>query len=238
MIHDGLHVALVGSPNVGKSSIMNVLLGKERAIVSPIAGTTRDLIEEEMRLSGYHLRLIDTAGIRQTEELVEGEGIKRSQTAINRADVVLFVLDVSRPDCQDTKKLIEELPRDKTIALWNKIDLPHKTPLPDLPFAKTVAVSASTSEGLNDLLEAIDQIIGIKPSRSEVVITALRHKEALIKAAEYIKKVIDDLASGNASAEFVTLDMRQSLKELGSIIGVDVTEDILTAIFSTFCIGK
>ncbi len=238
MIHEGLHVSLVGSPNVGKSSLMNALLGKDRSIVSTQAGTTRDIVEDDLRLNGYHIRLLDTAGIRRTEEVVEEEGIRRSRKAITRSDLILVVLDVTRPDCPESWELLETLPRDSTIAVWNKVDLPHARPLPELPFSSVVEISCATQEGLQALHQAIDCVLtqGVS-GQDELVITSVRHAEALSRSIAYIEKVIRGLQEVS-SAEFVALDMRASLHELGAIIGTDVTEDILTAIFSTFCIGK
>src|SRR5262249_46318667 len=150
----GINVSLVGSPNVGKSSLMNALLGKERAIVSPVPGTTRDLVEDDMHLNHLHLRLIDTAGIRETLESIEEEGIRRLKMAIDRSDIVLYVLDVTAPQEIDVA-----LPNEKTIAIWNKIDLPHARPLIQLPFQHVVEISAQKVLGLEELHKAIDRII-------------------------------------------------------------------------------
>ncbi len=238
VIRDGLHLSLVGSPNVGKSSLMNALLGKERAIVSPHAGTTRDVIEDDLSLNGYRIRLLDTAGIRQTMESIEEEGIRRSKKAIENSDLILLVLDVTRPDCHESWDLLKSLPQEKTLVIWNKIDMPHHDPLPQVPFPHVAHISCATQSGLPELLHAVDSIIshGIH-GQDEVVITTLRHKEALGRAIAAVEKVISGLKE-TISPEFVAIDIRSALYELGTIIGTDVTEDILTAIFSTFCIGK
>jgi tRNA modification GTPase len=235
MIQEGVSVCLVGSPNVGKSSLMNALLRRERAIVSHIPGTTRDLVEDDLRLNGFHLRLIDTAGIRKTDEAIEEEGIRRSKKTIERSDIVLFVLDATRP-CDES---LFDLPKGSTIAIWNKIDLDHTRPLPELPFSHVVEVSASNHMGIEALEAMIDQVIWKEgtPHRKEVVITSLRHKEALVSARNACQSVIDGLKN-DISAEFVSFDMRQALLFLGTIIGTNITEDILTAVFSKFCIGK
>lgn len=237
IIHDGIQLSLVGSPNVGKSSLMNALLGKERAIVSPIAGTTRDLVEDDLRLNGLHFRLTDTAGIRQTEELIEEEGIRRTRKAIERSDLILFVLDVTEKTMDQA--LIEALPKGKTIAVWNKIDLPHERPLPRLPFQHVVEVSAFAEMHLEELHQKIDAVIWENGSshKEEVMITSLRHKESLANASQFLKKTITGLKEG-ISPEFMAFDMRQTLLELGKVIGTNVSEDIITAIFSKFCIGK
>jgi tRNA modification GTPase len=236
IVHEGVSVCIVGSPNVGKSSLLNALLGKERAIVSPIAGTTRDLVEDDLRLNGLHIRLIDTAGIRETDECIEEEGIRRSKQAINRSDIVFLVLDVTEPV---SAALFNELPRDKTICIWNKIDLKHVRPLPKLPFDHVAEVSAKESMGLSALHQSINDIIWKQENlrNDQVLLTSLRHKTALTNALSSCKRVIDGLES-EMSSEFIAFDMRQALNELGTVIGTNITEDILTEVFSTFCIGK
>lgn len=238
ILHDGLSLCLIGCPNVGKSSLMNALLDKERAIVSPIPGTTRDVLEDHMRLNGLHLKLSDTAGIRESYEVIEQEGIRRSKEAIMHADLVLLVLDASKGLEEEEKHLLTLIPKEKTIAVWNKIDLPHEQ-LPGLDFAQVVTLSAKNREGLERLRQAIDNVIWKNgpPSKEEVIITNIRHKEALVNSIEAINQVVSGLRTG-VSPEFLTIDMRLCLSELGKIIGSDITEDILSAIFSKFCIGK
>jgi len=236
-IHEGLALCLLGSPNVGKSSLMNALLGFDRAIVTNIAGTTRDLLEEDLQLSGLHFRLIDTAGIRETEEVIEKEGIRRSKSAMHDADLILLLLDASRPLEPGDLELLNTSPKEKTILVWNKIDL-NPTPY-KLDWKHQVHISAQQRIGLETLRQAIDKIIWDKgpPSKDEVAITKLRHKVALQNAIDSITIVIDGLQS-RISAEFVASDMRYALNELATIIGTNVTEDILTSIFSQFCLGK
>lgn len=235
ILHDGLSLCLIGAPNVGKSSLMNALLDKERAIVSAIAGTTRDLLEDQMRLAGLNFKVLDTAGIRETTEEIEQEGIRRSKKAMNEADLVLLVLDVQHPDLPAFWK---ELPQDKTIVVWNKCDLSQ----PDgqiLSFPHVCAVSALKRTGLKELKQEIEKVIWKKgpPSKEEVIVTNVRHHEALKEAVSGIQAVIDGLNSG-VSPEFIALEIRESLFALGKVIGTNVSEDILSSIFSTFCIGK
>lgn len=237
LLHEGISLCLLGSPNVGKSSLMNALLGKERAIVTDIAGTTRDLLEEEMRLSNLHFRLIDTAGIRDTVETVEQEGIRRSRAAMQEADLILLLLDASRPLNSNDQELLASVPKEKTILVWNKIDLcqPQET----IDWSPQVSISAHVKLGLHELKQAIEQLIWKKgpPSKEEVAITKLRHHTALQASIQAVQAVIDGLTQ-RVSAEFVASDMRHALNELGTIIGTNVTEDILTSIFSQFCLGK
>lgn len=238
ILHDGIAMCLVGCPNVGKSSLMNALLDKDRAIVSPIPGTTRDILEDHMRINGLNFRLMDTAGIRLSDDLIEQEGIRRSQQAMSEADLILLVLDAGRNLEEQDLWLIEQAPQQKTIVVWNKIDLPHPQ-LPPLDFSHIVPVSAKNRSGLDRLHAQIDEIIWKKgpPSKEEVLITNVRHHESLIKAIEAGKRLIQGLRSG-ISPEFLSMDMRQCLSELGQIIGVNITENILSSIFSKFCIGK
>lgn len=238
IVSEGFSLCLVGSPNVGKSSIMNALLGKERAIVTPIAGTTRDLLEEDLRLSGLHFRLIDTAGIRETEELVEQEGIRRSKQAMQQADLILLVVDASKPLNQQDEGLIAQAPAHKTIVIWNKIDLPI-CDLVQIPLLHAVKVSAKSSEGLPELKKMINELIWKKgpPSKEEILITSARHRESLTQAIDSLHCLIDGLKKG-ISPEFLSSDMRNTLNELGKIIGLDISEEILSAIFSKFCVGK
>lgn len=233
IIRYGLSVCLAGLPNAGKSSLMNALVGADRAIVTAIPGTTRDLIQEEMRLGALTLHLTDTAGLRETEEIIEREGVRRSRSAIADADFVLCVLDASMPASQ---ALLDELPKHKTIVVWNKIDLSLPVLL-GLPYE--VRLSAKTGEGLECLKECIEQLVRCKgsPCKEEVMLTNARHAEALQKAIRTLHSVIHGLRTG-VSAEFVSSDMRHTLIALGAIIGSDITEEILNAIFSKFCIGK
>lgn len=238
ILHDGISLCLIGCPNAGKSSLMNALLDKERAIVSHIPGTTRDVLEDHLRLSGLNIRLMDTAGIRLADCQIEKEGIRRSQEAMNQADLILLVLDVHKGLQEEEQWLVKQVPHDKTIAIWNKIDLKY-SPLPELPFTHSACVSAKEKMGMDTLKKQIDAVIWKNgpPSREEVLVTNIRHKEALENGIASCKKVIEGLKT-EVSPEFVSMDMRQCLNELGKILGTNITEDILSAIFSKFCIGK
>ena len=238
IFHDGLKVALIGAPNVGKSSLMNVLLSKEHAIVSPIAGTTRDRVEGNMILAGLNVMLIDTAGIRDTEELIEVEGIKRSFKARDEADLVLYILDASRVLQPEEKSLLETANLEKTLVVWNKMD----EALPSLPVIEApyvAKISALKQEGLEALSAIVESMIfkeGV-PSKEEIVITKGRHKEALSEAAQALDVVISGLEMG-VSPEFVAFEAKSALHSLGKILGMNVTEDVLSSIFNKFCIGK
>lgn len=234
VIHDGLQLALIGAPNVGKSSLLNALLDQDRAIVSPTAGTTRDLVQERMRLFGLHLLLTDTAGIRSTSDAIEYEGIRRSKEMIAKADLLLVLLDANQGLTAEDEALLKEIPLSKSILIWNKIDL---QPPPHLEGA--LAISAKQGEGIDLLKRAIEEKIWKRgaPSKEELVITHVRHKEALSAAYKTVCSAKAGMLA-KASPELLTSDIRASLESLSSIIGSDIQEDILTKIFSTFCIGK
>lgn len=238
ILHDGIALCLIGSPNVGKSSLMNALLEKDRAIVSHIPGTTRDILEDHMRLNGLNFKLVDTAGIRLTEESIEQEGIRRSKEAMQQADLILFVLDAAKGLDDQDRWLLEQIPAQKAIVVWNKEDLPHNS-IPSLTIPHVVKLSAKQKTGIDDLKKMIDAVIWKDgpPSREEVLITNVRHKESILNAIDACRKVIVGLQT-QVSPEFLSMDMRQALSELGKIIGTNISEDILSAIFSKFCIGK
>lgn len=238
ILYEGLSLCLVGPPNVGKSSLMNALLDKDRAIVSPTPGTTRDILEDQMRLNGLHLKISDTAGIRVTTEGIEQEGIRRSKKALKEADLILLVLDAGKGVSVEDIELLESVPKQKTILVWNKIDLPHHSLSTfDFPFA--IQISAKEGIGLDTLHAAIDRLIWEEgpPSKEEIVITNIRHQEALVQSAAAVRLLLSGLKKG-VSPEFLMIDIRQALNHLGQVIGTNISEDILSAIFSTFCIGK
>lgn len=235
ILRDGVALCILGAPNVGKSSLMNALLGKDRAIVSPVAGTTRDVIEDDLHLNGLACRLIDTAGIRETEEVIESEGVKRSLHAMERADVILVVLDATRPHDEEMILPLQKIQPEKMVIVWNKIDCASERSFP----LDGIEISAKTGEGLSSLIKAIESVIWSTgtPRRDEVMISNLRHKEALERADEAVCRVMQALQK-SLSPEFVAQEMREVLYHLGTIIGTNITEDILNSIFSRFCIGK
>lgn len=233
-LHAGLTLCLLGTPNVGKSSLMNVLARKDRAIVTDTPGTTRDLLEEEIQFCGLHFRLVDTAGIRVTDEIIEKEGVARSKKAAKEADLILFVCDIQNKFSTEEQALYDSLPQEKTVLIWNKIDLPH-----DPPSIDGIHISTKEQRGIDELKEAVYQIIwsGGPPSKEEVWITNHRHHQALVQGIDAIDRVKHGLEN-ETSPEFLAADMKEALKELGTIIGTNITEDVLSAIFSKFCVGK
>lgn len=237
LISSGLSLCLLGSPNVGKSSLMNALIGKERAIVTDVPGTTRDLLSEEIRLGELHFTLTDTAGIRQTEEIVEIEGIKRSHAAAKEADLILLVLDVTRGLTTQDEELLRKINGSKTIIVWNKIDQDQTPPFIDAP--NIVHTSAKELMGIEELKKTIHEVIwhGKAPDKTGIVITKERHFHSIKQALSLIEKALLDLRL-STSPEFIAYDLRMSLHALSQIIGTNVTEDILSSIFKNFCVGK
>ncbi len=236
-IQEGIRICLLGVPNAGKSSLMNSLLDHQRAIVTHIAGTTRDVLEDSMRLGGVHVRLTDTAGIRETDELVESEGIKRSWQASGESDIILLVLDSNRGLDDEQRDLLNKLPPEKTIAIWNKVDL-ASPPNTQLPFT-SYEVSALSGVGVDALKETILHHVwqNGSPSQEEVLVTTLRHQQQLTKAHDALERAKQTLEQKD-SPEFIALDLRVALEELGAITGTDITERLLDSIFSQFCLGK
>lgn len=236
-IQEGIKLCLVGSPNSGKSSLMNALLGRDRAIVTPSAGTTRDILDAELTIGGLHFHLIDTAGIRKTEDLIEKEGIKRSKQALLEADLILLLIDASKSLTEEDELLISGAPKNKTLIVFNKTDLPHN--FPHIPHFNNAAISAKTRSGIEELKETIQNILfdeGL-PSKDEVILTNHRHKQALSQAICDLEALSLGLQE-DISPEFLSSDIRSCLTHLSSIIGRDISEDILSEIFSKFCVGK
>jgi len=234
--HD-FSLCILGSPNVGKSTLMNLLVGKPKAIVTPIAGTTRDILEETITFGKLSFRLIDTAGIRNTKKTIEKEGVKRAKEAFKKADFVLLMLDGTRPLNAVDKQLLDEVDDSKTVIIWNKIDI--KTPKVKLPNQHVVFISAKNETNLSDLTKTIEHMIlkNTLPSTDGIVITNVRHKKCLQEAYDYGEKALLALKN-NFALEMIIVDIKAALNSLSNIIGQDITENILDRIFSQFCIGK
>ncbi|MFQ5637064.1 MAG: tRNA uridine-5-carboxymethylaminomethyl(34) synthesis GTPase MnmE [bacterium] len=250
ILREGAKLVLVGKPNVGKSSLLNALLKEERAIVTDLPGTTRDTLEEQLDIQGVFFRVVDTAGVCETENRIEKEGVNRTLTQIRQADVILFLFDGSQRIEQQDTDLIEQVfslrksrNQGSLLAVINKIDLKSQMSLGELRkkigATPTVKVSAKEHLGLRELEEAlVCAVLGGKNISADVpTVTNLRQKSALEKARSALKTAYASLQSG-MSAEFVTVDLRLSMDCLAEVIGEVTTEDILGNIFSKFCIGK
>lgn len=240
---DGLTTVIIGRPNVGKSSLLNLLLKEKRAIVTSVPGTTRDVIEEYMNIKGVPLRLADTAGIRETDDLIETEGVRRAMEVLNRADLALFVVDGSQPLSEDDRKLASELNGKRFILIINKADLPKALTDKDILELRgdmpAVSISASNGYGIEGLHEAIfkEALHGKAEPSGGLVITRGRHRDALQKALNAVESSIDGIKEG-ASPELTSIDLRAALSAIGEIVGETTPDDILERIFSEFCIGK
>lgn len=236
VIRDGVNVAIVGKPNVGKSSLLNYLLKESRAIVSHIPGTTRDVIREEISIDGILFRLFDTAGIRVSDDLIEIEGVKRSNEVIIQADIVLFVSDVEQGYSTDIfNQLCQLNAQDKTVKVINKIDLGTNEQFPD-----AIKISAITGQGIEILLQELKKkAVGAAASYSEktALVTNIRHYNCLKSALDGLSNAYCSVENG-LSGEFIAVDLRAAANSLGEIIGEVTSEDILNNIFSQFCIGK
>ena len=237
----GIRTAIVGRPNVGKSSLLNALLRTSRAIVTPIPGTTRDTLEETLNLQGIPLVLVDTAGIvDETEDFIERLGIERSRRALAQADLALLVVDGSEP-LTEADHRIAELVADKTaILVINKIDLPRAAAdLDILPDAPRVEISALTGEGLEKLEETIVEVVfsGQVLASDTPLVSSPRHKDILKRALDHVVSAQEAHARG-MPADFVAIDLTSAANALGEITGETVTEDLLEVIFSEFCVGK
>ncbi|MEY4095390.1 MAG: hypothetical protein RLZZ53_2589 [Acidobacteriota bacterium] len=238
LIREGAAIAIVGTPNAGKSSLFNALLNANRAIVTPIPGTTRDLLTERADIGGVLLSLIDTAGVRQTTDLVEQEGVARARAAVGVADVTILLLDRSRHLSMDDRELLGITADRPRVVAWNKIDLPPALPLEPLDPIEAVAISATTGAGIDKLIAAIGKVLGgSEPTRDHPQITNVRHTALLEKARDALTRASVALES-RVSEEFPLLDLQEASAALQEITGKRTSDDLLRHIFERFCIGK
>jgi tRNA modification GTPase len=238
ILRRGIRAAIIGRPNAGKSSLLNQLLGHERAIVSPIAGTTRDTIEETANVRGIPVVFIDTAGLREAKDEIESEGIRRSRESLARAEFILHVLDASEPLTKEDEMFLAEFSDKKRILVLNKTDLPRKLVMPTLK-ASPVDVCCVSGNGIQQLKDAIKSLVwsgAVTNEMAQVTINS-RHQDALRRAREAGQLALDALRA-ESSLEFVALDLRISANAVGEVVGKTTTEDLLDSIFSTFCLGK
>ena len=244
ILREGLNLVLAGPPNAGKSSLLNALLRYERALVTPIPGTTRDTVEESLLIKGIPVKAIDTAGLRVSDDLVERLGVERARKRMQEADIVILVLDMSEDLCPETEEfLMNALPREPAKMLClNKMDLPRRRGenADTREFAAVVPTSALMGEGINLLEAAVaDVVSAATPQRGEemLIVARLRHRELLEAAKGSLVQALKAMSTG-APLDCVSIDLRDAFNSLGQISGGDGTEDLLDAIFSEFCIGK
>ena len=242
ILKEGIHTVIVGKPNAGKSSLLNLLVGQERAIVTDIAGTTRDILEEQINLNGITLNIIDTAGIRSTEDVVEKIGVDKAREHVDKADFIIYVVDSSTSLDENDMEIIEMLKGRRAVVLLNKSDLsPLTTEEQMRQFLSQKIISVSTKEhtGIDELEETIKDMFfhGELDFNDEVFITNIRHKNALINTKQSLSMVLGSIFDGMPE-DFYSIDLRNAYEELSSIIGESMEEDLVNEIFSKFCMGK
>lgn len=242
IMKEGIKTVILGKPNAGKSSVLNVLMGKERAIVTDIAGTTRDTLEEFISINGIPLNIVDTAGIRETEDIVEKIGVDKSIDAMNEADLILFVVDASVPLDQNDFQIMKAIKDRKVIILHNKSDLDNIVKKEDLILQlnkKIIDISAKEKTGFDEFYEELNHMFfqGNLSYNDEIYITNMRHKKALEEALESIifvrKSIVDEMPE-----DFYSIDLMSAYETLGYIIGEEVDDDLVNTIFKEFCMGK
>ncbi|SEF98176.1 tRNA modification GTPase trmE [Caloramator fervidus] len=241
IFRDGLKTTIVGKPNVGKSSLLNAFLQEKRAIVTDIPGTTRDVIEEYINIDGIPVILVDTAGIRETEDIVENIGVEKSKEYIQNADLIIFMMDGSRPLEKEDEDIMDLIEGKNVIAVVNKIDLPIKIDMDYINkrFKNVVKASVKDEHGVEEIKKAIADLVfkGKVSSKNDILVTNVRHKDALIKANESILKGIQTIKS-NLPLDLASIELKEAYLKLGEITGNTVAEDIIDRIFCDFCIGK
>ena len=242
MIKEGIKTVIVGKPNAGKSSLLNVLVGEERAIVTDIAGTTRDVLEESIQLQGISLNVIDTAGIRETDDVVEKIGVNKAKAQANEADLIIYVVDASRPLDQNDYEIIEMIRDKKAVVLLNKSDLDTvvtKNMVQSYLDKPAIEISAKEETGIKELEEILKEMFfqGEISFNDEVYITNIRHKTAIQEAYYSLKKVLTSIEN-DMPEDFYSIDLLDAYESLGSITGETIGEDLVNEIFSKFCMGK
>jgi tRNA modification GTPase len=244
IFREGISCAIVGKTNVGKSSLLNVLLKEERAIVTPFPGTTRDVIEEVLNIYGIPVRLMDTAGLRKPADFIEHEGVKRAKERVADSDFVLLMLDGSRALDDDDKEIFEEIKGKKRVVIINKNDLPLRISLEDVRSRfvndPIVSTSALENKGIEDLKKTIYASLvhrNVRSSPEHLIVANIRHKTALTQVRDNLLGAMKGLEEGT-SLEFIALEIRSALDALGEMVGETTTDEVLNRIFEQFCIGK
>ncbi|MBE7048331.1 MAG: tRNA uridine-5-carboxymethylaminomethyl(34) synthesis GTPase MnmE [Ruminococcaceae bacterium] len=240
LIRNGINTVIVGKPNVGKSSLLNYIAGTDRALVSSQAGTTRDVIEEFVRLGDLRLNVFDTAGIRSNAESIEAMGIQKAKDYITKADLILFVVDASRPYDEDDQRIFSLLDQKKTIIILNKSDLESSWKIPlSMQEIPQVVLSAKYKQGIDALEQVTEQLfsLGSITQNRDAAIVNLRQKQAASQARDALKNALKTLESG-VPLDLLSVDLRIALEALGTITGESVSDEIINEIFSRFCLGK
>lgn len=236
---EGIKTVILGRPNVGKSSLLNAMLEEDRAIVTDIPGTTRDSLEEMLNVNGIPLNIIDTAGIRNTDDVIEQIGVEKSKSLAEKADLILLMFDGSRELDGEDKELIDLVKNKKTITLVNKLDLEQKINMAEISHLEPVNISVKSDMGINDIYEKIKEMFafGDININNEVLISGERNKESLFKAKSYLNNVMETVEN-RMPEDFISMDLAEAYEALGEITGEALEEDIIDKIFSEFCLGK
>lgn len=242
LLKEGIKTVILGKPNAGKSSLLNYLSGEERAIVTDIAGTTRDILEETVQVRGILLNVIDTAGIRDTNDTVEKIGVEKAKNYAEESDLIIYVVDGSTPLDENDFEILELIQNRKTIILLNKVDLNLETTrsaLEEKTKHPIVEVSVKDRQGMDDFYQWIETMFfqGKLDFNNQIYITNIRHKTAVSEAVESLKMVIQSIKDGMPE-DFFSIDLMNAYESLGTIIGESVGEDLVNTIFSDFCMGK
>jgi len=242
IIKEGIKTVIVGKPNAGKSSLLNALMGEERAIVTDIAGTTRDTLEETININGIILNIIDTAGIRDTDDIIEKIGVEKAIKAARDADLIIYVIDSSTEFDQTDEEILEMIEDKRAILLFNKSDLTPKVSLDEIRKRtnhKVISLSLKKNKGLEEFVETVKEMFfgGELSFNDEIYITSERQREALQQALESLRLVEQGIDAGMPEALY-TVDLMNAYEELGKIIGENVDEDLVNMIFAEFCMGK
>ena len=244
IFREGIRCAIVGKTNVGKSSLLNILLREERAIVTPIPGTTRDVIEGILNIHGIPLCLMDTAGLRKAVDSIEHEGVKRAKEKAAASDLVLLVLDGSRALDEDDREIFEDVKGKKRVVVLNKGDLPQETSMNAVRVQfmndPVVSISALRDEGIEELKKTIYSCVlhhEIKPTPEYLIVANIRHKTVLDQARDFLSNALEGIRN-RSSLEFIAFEIRSALEALGEMVGETTSEEVLNRIFEQFCIGK
>ncbi len=242
ILSEGINTVILGKPNAGKSSFLNTLLGEDRAIVTDIEGTTRDILEEKIRLSEVCLNIIDTAGIRKTSDIIEEIGVNKAKEYAGQADLILYVVDGSKHLDENDKEIIKFIKDKKALVLINKVDLNNivtKDEIESITNKKVLQISVKEKTGIKEFENEIHDMFysGEISFNDEIYITNIRHKEALVNAKESLEMVVKSIED-DLPEDFFSIDLMNSYEELGKVIGESIEEDLVNEIFSKFCMGK
>ena len=241
ILREGITVAIVGRPNSGKSSLLNLILNEERAIVTDIEGTTRDTIEEFISIDGVPLKIIDTAGIRETKDRVEEIGVEKALEIAKKSDIVIAIFDRSRELNEEDDKILQIIENKNSIILLNKSDLDRKIDISRFNNInkKVIEISTKTQEGIDELYKTISEMFKLKDivSNGEIIVSNNRHKSIIINSRNNLNKAKETIYK-NMPIDIISTYLKEIIEELGKITGESVTDDVISEIFSKFCLGK